>query len=103
MAKATKKLKCSICDKKFVQSRLKRHVKEVHQGIKNHQCSEQKFGELGILMRHVKTVHEGIKNHNCKICDKKFGYLGALKDISKRSMKESKITTAKSVTRNLAI
>ena len=35
MAKATKKLKCPICDKKFVQSEVKRHVKTVHERIKD--------------------------------------------------------------------
>ena len=81
MAKATKKIKCSICDKKIVQSRLKLHVETVHEGIKNHQCQfcDKKFGQSDNLKRHVKIVHEGIKDHQCKICNKKFGTSGNLK------------------------
>ena len=86
MARAPKKLKCRICDKKFVQSDLKRHVKEVHEGIKNHPCEicGQKFGRSGDLKCHVKTVHEGIKEHQCQFCEKKFGQLGHLKTHVKR-------------------
>ena len=40
-AKEPKKLKCRICDKKFVQSRLKIHVETVHEGIKNHNSFNQ--------------------------------------------------------------
>ena len=80
MARAPKKLKCRICDKKFVQSTLKRHLQTVHEGIKNHQFKfcDKKFGQKETLKTHVKMVHEGIKNHHCKICDKKFGQLGHL-------------------------
>ena len=81
MTKATKKVKCHICDKEIVQSKLKRHVRFVHEGIKNHCCKicDQKFGESGTLKTHVKTVHEGIKDHHCQFCNKKFGRPGHLK------------------------
>ena len=63
MAKVSKKLNCHICDKKFPkQSKLKKHVETVHEGIKNHQCEicVKKFGRLSDLNRHVKEVHDGV-------------------------------------------
>ena len=66
MTKAMKKIKCRICDKKFVQSKLKRHVQTVHEGIKHHQCQfcDKKFGQPEDLKKHVETAHEGIKHHH---------------------------------------
>ena len=82
MAKAKKKCHiCPICDKILVQSNLNRHVKIVHEGIKNYQCQicEQKFSRSGKLQKHVKIIHEGIKDYQCHICVKKFGQLKHLK------------------------
>ena len=76
MVKATKKLKCRICDKKL--------------------------SKPGNLKRHVETVHEGSKEHRCQICDKKFGQLGNLKAHVKQVHEGIKITNAYTVTRNLA-
>ena len=54
-----------ICNMKFgCKSKLRKHVKEVHEGIKIHQCQfcDKKFVQLGHLNRHFKTVHlhEGV-------------------------------------------
>ena len=79
--------KCVICNNTFMTvGHLKSHVKEVHEGIKNHPCEicGQKFGRSGDLKCHVKTVHEGIKEHQCQFCEKKFGQLGHLKTHVKR-------------------
>ena len=71
MAKATKKLKCSICDKKFVQPELQRHVKIVHEGIKDHQCQfcDMKFGASVQLNRHVRNIDgQSQLSHVCAAC-----------------------------------
>ena len=62
------------------KSKLRKHVKEVHEGIKIHQCQfcDKRFGRSEILKIHVETVHEGIKIHQYQFCDKKFVQLGHL-------------------------
>ena len=44
------------------------------------------FSELGKLNRHIKTVHEKIKNHICSICGKGFFRLYDLKRHLKTNM-----------------
>ena len=48
------------------------------------QSCGKKFGLLGNLKRHIKVVHEGIKDHQCQFCDKKFSQSGYLKKHVKR-------------------
>ena len=56
----------------------KKHVKEVHEGVKDHECNHcgKSFSQAGSLKLHVKAVHEGVhegvKDHVCNHCDKSF-------------------------------
>ena len=63
-----KMLACNHCPKEFpTPSKLKRHVSQIHEGIKNYQCDrcDRAFGELCKLKKHVSIVHEGLKNYQC--------------------------------------
>ena len=66
---------CEICDKRFSRNwSLKKHVKTVHEGVKNHQCRicNKSFGTLSNLKRHLKSVHEKKKDFQCNLCNKTF-------------------------------
>ena len=52
--------KCEKCGKEFAQMRnIMRHVKTVHEGIKDYKCKEcgNYFGAKQTLQRHMKTEH----------------------------------------------
>ena len=61
---------------------LKNHIKvrNIHGGQKGHKCKicGKKIGTLGNLKQHIKLVHEGQKQHKCESCDKAFGHIGHL-------------------------
>ena len=74
---------CYQCGKSFSKaSDLKRHVKAVHDGIKDHTCDlcGRSFAKKDQLNNHVKAVHEKIKDHKCKHCDKSFSEAGTLRN-----------------------
>ena len=52
---------------------LSRHVKQVHEQQKNHQCDNCKkmFFTKNKLLKHVK-IHTGQKDFSCKFCEKGF-------------------------------
>ena len=59
---------CATCKKVFsCQSSLSRHIKQVHDKIKNHKCPqcEWKFSTKSDVNRHVKQVHDNKKDHKC--------------------------------------
>jgi uncharacterized Zn-finger protein len=61
---------CPECDKKLsCGSSLTRHIKSVHDKIKNHLCSydecELKFTSKSDLVRHVKYIHMKEKKFKC--------------------------------------
>ena len=61
---------CSHCDKGFSEAgTLKKHVKAVHEGVRNHVCNhcEKSFSQAGHLKIHIKAVHEGVKDHDYKV------------------------------------
>jgi uncharacterized Zn-finger protein len=71
--------KCITCQKILsTESSLKRHVKQIHNKIKNHICSynncDWKFSTKSDLKRHIKYQHSDERNHTCTFinCDKKF-------------------------------
>ena len=69
--------KCEICDKEFKKNNgLKRHVKVVHNFVKEHQCNicQKVFMLQTQLNSHVKIVHENKKYHKCKSCEKSFSH-----------------------------
>uniref|UniRef100_A0A1B0DQD7 C2H2-type domain-containing protein n=1 Tax=Phlebotomus papatasi TaxID=29031 RepID=A0A1B0DQD7_PHLPP len=96
---------CEFCPYTTIhRMQIGRHVKIVHQGVRNYQCPHCKkalsssiglknhimihTGEKpracndrrGNLKQHVNTVHQGIKNHHCTICNKSFGTTRSLKN-----------------------
>ena len=73
---------CGHCPKEFpTPSKLKRHVTQVHEGLKAFQCDrcDKAFGEMCKLKKHVTIVHEGVKNFQCEKCEYRCGQLSNLK------------------------
>merc|ERR1712080_86769 len=57
--------------KKFLRPpHLKKHVREVHEGRKDHICTycAKSFKNKEALKRHSSIIHEGIKRFKCEIC-----------------------------------
>ncbi|XP_052873093.1 gastrula zinc finger protein XlCGF57.1-like [Anopheles cruzii] len=76
-----RKIPCSTCGLAFASSgNLARHVRIVHRGIKEFQCTHcgQSFGKAETLKHHVMT-HTGERPHGCTECDKRFIQLVALR------------------------
>ena len=52
--------KCDICDKSFKsQIILKKHIKNIHKGCKDHKCDScgKSFTQAGNLRTHIKKFH----------------------------------------------
>ncbi|KAM3177054.1 hypothetical protein ACTXT7_005260 [Hymenolepis weldensis] len=57
-----KLFECSLCGKIFNRrDKVKRHLSELHHGIKRHQCATcfRLFSRNDKLVRHIMTVHQG--------------------------------------------
>ena len=66
------KYKCNKCDYKCpCKSSLTKHIKQVHDKIKDNECPECDFkcSTNGHLQRHIKSVHDKIKDYECPECD----------------------------------
>ena len=73
--------KCEQCN--FTCSRngsLTRHIKQVHDKIKDVQCQQCNFtcSTNSQLKAHIKQVHDKIKDFQCEECDYKFSIYGNL-------------------------
>jgi KRAB domain-containing zinc finger protein len=63
---------CDKCNKVFtVNGHLKRHIKSIHDKIKNIKCDKCEYlcSTNECLKRHTKTVHDKIKDMKCDKCD----------------------------------
>ncbi|VUZ52582.1 unnamed protein product [Hymenolepis diminuta] len=70
-----KLFECSLCGKVFNRrDKVKRHLSELHHGIKRHQCATcfRLFSRNDKLVRHIMTVHQGIRDFSCLHCPRKF-------------------------------
>ena len=67
-----KKHKCELCEYKAnYSSILQRHIKQVHDKIKDFHCDkcDKSFSVKSTLQRHIKIVHDKIKDFHCDKCD----------------------------------
>ena len=63
---------CVECDYKCaINSTLQRHIKQVHNQIKDYKCElcEYKCSSNSDLQKHIKAVHDNIKDFECDKCD----------------------------------
>ena len=78
-----KKYSCHACDMKYTKaSKLRLHIKSVHEGLKKHQClsCDKSYTQSHNLKSHIKIVHEGqkpVRKYRCLTCsihdfDKRF-------------------------------
>ena len=70
-----KKFKCDKCDFKAISSsRVKVHIKSVHDKIKDNVCQECEYtcSSKGNLDIHIKSVHLKLKNYVCEECGSAF-------------------------------
>lgn len=75
------KYKCTQCDYKSAQkSKLTRHIKSVHNKIKDIECTQcdYKCSRKSSLNIHIKQVHDKIKDIKCPQCDYKCSTKGSL-------------------------
>ena len=66
---------CNICTKPLIrEANLRRHIKFVHEGVRNHKCKtcDKSFSHKSDLDVHMNSVHESNKNYKCAICQKTF-------------------------------
>lgn len=73
---------CEVCSRIFkVKDSFERH-KRIHTNERPFKCGEcdKQFRDSGGLLRHVKEVHEKVRNHLCNICHKWFVNRPTLED-----------------------
>ena len=66
---------CTICKKSFSsRSKLARHVKDIHDKIKDYNCDKCSFAcsQKSSLNLHIKAIHERIKDFKCEQCEYAF-------------------------------
>ena len=83
--KIVKNVKCEECGKEFNRpGDLRRHVKRVHEGLKDHICKfcKKGFSRPGLLKGHILKFHEeeSAVTFNCKFCTKVFNRAETLKN-----------------------
>jgi KRAB domain-containing zinc finger protein len=61
-------------------SHLQKHVKSVHEGVKNYECPHCKYraSQKGAIQQHVRAVHNQIKDFECPSCDYRASQKGAI-------------------------
>ena len=68
------KTECPICKAIFDKGGLKRHLKTVHEGVKDHKCEHcgKEYTEKKSLRTHIKRDHENVREEQCTQCGKLF-------------------------------
>lgn len=72
---------CQICGKNYnTRLNLNRHIRTLHQKIKDHQCPEcgKKFVDSTRLKEH-RWIHTDHKPHKCRFCDQTFRHKNHVK------------------------
>ena len=71
--------KRDMCHKTFTYSSSVSGHKQIHSGIKKHECDvcNITFTQFSGLSQH-KQIHSGIKNYECDVCHKTFIYSSSL-------------------------
>jgi hypothetical protein len=62
---------CDLCDySAYTRSKLEKHSKAVHLGIKDFKCDicDQAFSHKSNLVGHVNRIHKQLKNYRCELC-----------------------------------
>ena len=74
------KKKCLQCGQSF--TRLKRHVKTVHEQVRDFECQQcdKAYSMKDDLNKHIKRVHN-LKRHKCSVCQNVYSSKVKLKDI----------------------
>ena len=78
------KISNGTCGKSFTQAgNLRKHIKTVHEGHKNHKCnsSEKSFSQRSNLKTQIQIVHDGHNDHNCGHCGKYFTQFSKVRQI----------------------
>ena len=72
---------CTECGKSIRKQSIKRHMRTVHEGIRDYKCDscEKSYTEKITLLRHKQNVHEGKKNYTCDSCGMCFTVATSLK------------------------
>ena len=72
----SEKIECPICKEKFVKIYLKKHIRIVHEGIKDqvHKCEQcgKEYAHKLRLRIHIKRDHDNIRDEECNQCGKLF-------------------------------
>jgi hypothetical protein len=77
------KFKCDKCEYSSCnKDKLQRHIKQVHEQIKDHKCDKCEYAcsTIDDLKRHIKQVHDKIKDHKCDKCEYSCSANSTLKD-----------------------
>ena len=94
--KPVEKTECPICKAIFDKTHLKRHLRTVHEGIRDYKCEHcgKEFTEKKGLVCHTKRVHDNIRDEQCKHCGKCFFSKECLyrhiKNIHEKDLQEKK-------------
>ena len=70
----TNETKCPLCKAIFEKANLKRHLRIVHEGRKDHKCEHcgKEYAEKKRLKTHIKREHDNIRDEKCNQCGKLF-------------------------------
>ena len=74
MKKPLEKTECPICKAILDKTGMKRHLKTVHEGRKDHKCERcgKEYTEKKSLRAHIKREHDNVRDEQCNQCGKLF-------------------------------
>ena len=80
--KPEEKTECPICKAIFGKTNLRKHLKTVHEGIKDFKCDHcgKEYTENKGLKVHIKRHHDNVRDEQCNQCGKQFFTKEVLKE-----------------------